>query len=140
MSLDLDWCMNGCGKRCQLGSLYCSSYCLHSAHSQCDYSNSDVQLAFDSLDLNNHVRRASTHGAVVAPTQYSSATTAIPPVSPALSATSSTATTSPLVLATNITPNTSYSLEFRNRSHSHSNKRHHHNHQYQQQHVPHFVL
>ncbi|EGF77788.1 expressed protein [Batrachochytrium dendrobatidis JAM81] len=135
MSLDLDWCMNGCGKRCQLGSLYCSSYCLHSAHSQCDHSTQDVSHAFESLSLGHHTNSTHSHCSSTL-----GATSNTLPVSPALSATSSTGTLSPpspMLLAANITQNSSYSLEFRNRSYTHGNKRHH---LHSQQPVPYFVL
>eukprot|EP00842_Homolaphlyctis_polyrhiza_P005220 jgi/Hompol1/569/HPOL_002552-RA len=88
------------------GSLYCSTYCLQSAHTQCEFSAVELAQTFDAMALKS-------------PRLLSTAAGMVPP-SPALSATGS-APPSPYFLGFG----SGISLEFRNRSHSHSHSHPH---------------
>ncbi|KAI8930374.1 hypothetical protein BC831DRAFT_508540 [Entophlyctis helioformis] len=129
----LDFCLNGCGKSCSPGSMYCSSLCLHSA-----YAHDQLSSAMGSLSISPS---GSSSGAIMR--HALNASPSLPP-SPALSAFGSNhiaSPPSPFVLGAG-SSSSSFSLEFRNRSHSHHHH-HHHSHHHKRSSVaapPPFIL
>ena len=102
-----DFCLSGCGKRCQMSSLYCSSHCFVKEMHATNMNMTIQKLPFHPPHGYHHLQ--SNHSTELSGTS----------ISPALSATSSTAPISPLFLASSPPKDTIdmplFSLSFKNR-------------------------